>query len=128
MSAIASLAGINSNPDTVIQNLSSSLRVASGRTSVENINLTVPSLGVLTGRGVVTSGNALDFRMLASVELSAKRTGPQKIPFLIQGTASDPAFLPDAKGMAAGALESIVGAEGSKGALGALDKLFKKKK
>jgi AsmA protein len=68
--------------------------------------------------------------------------GGTTIPFLIQGTASDPKFLPDVGGLAAGMLKSQLGCLGgtkstqtsgqqqqpASNPLGALSGLFKKKK
>ncbi len=62
----------------------------------------------------------------------------QRIPFLIQGTTSDPKFVPDVKGLAAEMLKSQLGSLAAPGTtpqqqqntnpLGALGGLFKKKK
>jgi len=55
------------------------------------------------------------------------------IPFFIQGTTSDPKFVPDVKGMAGGLLQGVLGGKGAAGdqknSLGdALGGLFGKKK
>jgi len=84
-----------------------------------NINLTVPSIGVLTGGGTVSPTNELAFKMNASM-------GGLGIPFSIQGTTADPKFVPDVKGMASGLLKGALGGKGQNPASGVMG-LFKKK-
>src|SRR5208282_5369169 len=99
LSAVSALGGKGSgDKDSVIQNLSANVRVAPEGTRVDNINLTIPTLGTLTGAGTVSPSNALDFKMKADV-----------IPFMIQGTTSDPKFVPDVKGMAGSLLNNALG-------------------
>ena len=122
--------------------------------------------GTLTGGGTLDSKNNLDFKMAATItggllggagapangigSVLGAVSGTQKnsnckngttIPFLIQGTASEPKFVPDVGGVAAGLLKSQLGCTGGsllgageKGAttpvnaVEALGGLFKKKK
>jgi AsmA protein len=91
--------------DTLIQTFSSGLRVAPEGIRADNIVLDVPSIGGLTGNGVIASDNSLDFKMLlklsgaansllgslAGVSTPAQSNG---IPFLVQGTTSNPVFRP----------------------------------
>jgi len=118
----AALSGKKTGNDTTIQNFSSDVRVAPEGTQAENINLTVPSIGVLTGGGTVSPGNELAFKMNASV-------GGLGIPFTIQGTTADPKFVPDVKGMAAGLLKGALGGKGNnqQNPLNGVMGLFKKK-
>jgi AsmA protein len=81
----------------------------------------MPAIGQLTGGGTISSSNTLNFKMVAT--LSARSgiasavgslTGRDlsknaRIPFLIQGTTSDPKFVPDVGGMAGGLVESGLG-------------------
>jgi AsmA protein len=100
MSAISALGGKGAGEkDTAIQNFSSDVRIAPDGTRADNINLTIPSLGTITGAGTVSPSNALDFKMKADT-----------IPFLIQGTTSDPKIIPDVKGMVGGLIKSPLGA------------------
>ena len=117
LSAVSALGGKGSgDKDTVIQNLSANVRVAPDGTRVDDINLTIPTLGTLTGAGTVSPSNALDFKMKADV-----------IPFMIQGTTSDPKFVPDVKGMAGSLLNNALGGKkGQKNPLGGLGGLLKK--
>ena len=101
MAAISALSGKNTGNDTTIQNFSSDVRVAPNGTQANNINLTVPSIGVLTGAGTVSPSNELAFVMKAAV-------GGMGIPFGIKGTTSDPKFVPDVKGIATGMLQNVL--------------------
>jgi AsmA protein len=123
LSAIQALAGKKTGNDTTIQNFSSDVRVAPEGTQANNINLTVPSIGVLTGAGTVSPANDLAFKMSAEV-------GGLGIPFSVEGTASDPKFVPDVKGMAKGLLKGVLGGKNSgqqQNPLSNLGGLFKKK-
>jgi len=122
MSSIEALAGKKTGNDTTIQNFSSDVRVAPEGTQANNINLTVPSIGVLTGGGTVSPANELAFKMNASM-------GGLGIPFAIEGTTADPKFVPDVKGMAKGMLKGVLGGKGNnqQNPLSGLSGLFKKK-
>jgi AsmA protein len=119
LSSISALAGKKTGNDTTIQNFSSDVRVAPEGTQANNINLTVPSIGVLTGAGTVSPANELAFKMNASV-------GGLGIPFSIEGTTSDPKFVPDVKGMARGMLKGVLGGKNAS-QQNPLSGLFKKK-
>lgn len=122
LSAISALSGkATGGNDTTIQNFSSDVRVAPDGTRAENINLTIPAFGVLTGAGTVSPSNALDFKMSASLSGGAVTgvtsmvglgSGAGSIPFMIQGTTSDPKFVPDVKGMAGGLLKNALSGKG----------------
>lgn len=124
MSAITALTGSQGGSDTAIQNLSTDARVAPEGVRTQNINLTVPALGVVTGNGTIGSGGALDYKMSASIsggvvtgltQLAGIGGKGGSIPFFIQGTTSDPKFVPDVKGMVGSQLKGGLG-----GALGGL--------
>jgi AsmA protein len=100
LSAISALSGKKTGNDLVIQNFSSDVRVAPEGTKADNINLNVPSLGVVTGAGTVSPTNELAFKMKAAMD----RMG---IPFSVEGTTADPKFVPDVAGMAKGAVKGI---------------------
>ena len=107
LAAVSALAGKKTGNDTTIQNFSSDVRVAPEGTRADNLNLTVPAIGVLTGAGTVSPANELAFKMNASV-------GGVGIPFTIAGTTSDPKFAPDVKGMATGLLKGLFGGSSNK--------------
>ena len=124
MSAISALTGSQSGSDTSIQNLSTDARVAPEGVRTQNINLTVPALGTVTGDGTISPAGALDYKMNASVsggavggltQLAGMGGKGGGIPFFIQGTTSDPKFMPDVKGMVGSQLKGGLG-----GALGGL--------
>jgi AsmA protein len=100
LSSISALSGKNTGNDTTIQNFSSDVRVAPDGTKADNINLTVPAIGVVTGAGTVSPANELAFKLNAAV-------GGMGIPFSVAGTTSDPKFVPDVKGIAAGLLKGL---------------------
>lgn len=102
MSAISALGGKNTGNDTKIQNFSSDVKMSPAGTEADNLNLTVPSMGVMTGAGTVSPANELAFKMKAQV-------GGMGIPFGITGTTADPKFTPDVKGIASGLLQNALG-------------------
>ncbi len=141
MSAISALSGQKTGNDTSIQNLSSDLHVAPDGTRLEKISLIIPALGTVAGTGTVSPSGALNFNMTANLSgaavtgltqiagLGGKGTG--SIPFLIQGTTSNPVFMPDVKGMVGGQLKGLM--QGNQtgdqnNPLGAITGLFGKKK
>ncbi len=146
LQAISALSGKTAGGEnTTIQNFSSDVHVAPDGTRAENINLTIPAFGVLTGAGTVSASNALNFKMNANLsggavtgvtQLAGLGSKGGAIPFFIQGTTSDPKFVPDVKGMASGvaggmlqqALQANKANPGQANPLGGLTGLFKKKK
>ena len=115
MSALSALSGINkAATDTVIQTLSSGVRIAPAGINADNLKLIVAGIGTLTGGGTIASNSAMNFKMLlqggagTSVGNILTRAGlgqsaaARGIPFLIQGTTSRPIIVPDVKGMLAG--------------------------
>jgi AsmA protein len=142
LSAISALSGKNTGgKDTTIQNLSANVRVAPEGTQANNINLTMPALGVVTGAGTVSPSGALNFKMNANLSGGAAGGITQmagiggqggSVPFMIEGTTSDPKFVPDVKGMAGSAVQQAIsgklpGGQGNNPA-GAIGGLLGKKK
>ncbi len=126
LSAISSLSGKSAatGNDTTIQNFSSDVRVAPDGTRADKINLTVPSIGVVTGAGTVSPSNELAFKLNANVG------GMGAIPIVVSGTTSDPKFMPDVKGMASGLLKGALSGKsipGGQNPVNNLTGLFKKK-
>jgi AsmA protein len=130
MSTIETLAGINSGPNTEIQTLSMNVHSAPEGTTLDNIKLVATGIGEITGSGTISPSNALNFRMIATVHSAglAAVVSNRPIPFLVQGTASDPAFRPDVKGLATETIESVVGGNAGKTAGGILKGLLGGKK
>ena len=124
LGAIAAFTGNKGSTDTLIQTFSSALRVAPEGIKADNIVLDVPSLGTLTGNGVIAGDNSLNFKMLlklsggasnmlgslTGLSASAQNKG---LPFLIEGKTSNPVFRPALGGAVAGDLQdSLLGAVG----------------
>ncbi|HEV7520105.1 MAG TPA: AsmA family protein [Candidatus Angelobacter sp.] len=128
LGAIAAFTGNKGSTDTLIQTFSSALRVAPEGIKADNIVLDVPSLGIVTGNGVIAGDNSLDFKMLIKLSGTANNllgslTGgsaaaaSQGLPFLIQGKTSNPVFRPALGGAVGGNLQnSLLNAvQGNKG-------------
>jgi AsmA protein len=147
LGALSSFAGISKGSDTVIQTLSSDVRVAPDGIRTDNLNLVVPSIGSMTGSGTVSPKQELDYKMVAKLsnastplgglaKLASAGSASGGIPFKIQGTTSNPSFTPDLAGMTSGLAKGITsvptqipGAGNLPGNLGgALGGLFGKKK
>lgn len=161
LSAVSSLTGVKSGSDLVIEKLTSNLRMAPDGLKADNFDAVIPSVGTMVGAGTIDSKNELDFKMVATLTdvlgeaaspvssaggLLGKVTGGgggckkgTTVPFQIKGTTSDPKFVPDVGGLAAGMLKSQLGCVGSvvtggatqqnaNNPVGQLGGLFKKKK
>jgi len=110
MSSFAALAGIKSQADTDVQQLSSKLRIAPEGTRADDINLVVADLGTVTGSGTVGSDNSLNFHLTAKLtngggvvggltKIAGLNQVNKPIPFYIKGTTAHPEFIPDAAGL-----------------------------
>ena len=122
LSAVSTLAGKQTGNITQIKNFSSDVKMSPAGTQANNINLDVPSIGVMTGDGTVSPSNQLAFKMTAAV-------AGLNVPFAVEGTTSDPKFVPDVKGMATGLLKGVINGKNPAGAqnpANALKGLFKK--
>jgi AsmA protein len=108
LGALASFTGSkSSSTDTLIQTFSSTVHMAPDGIQASNIVLNVPSMGNLTGNGVISSDNSLNFKMLLKLTGGAGNTlgsltgglvgGAQSsgLPFLIEGKTTNPEFRPD---------------------------------
>lgn len=135
MAVIQTLAGIPRNPSTDIQSLAANVRAAPEGVSVANLKLVVPTIGELTGGGTVSPSHALDFQMRTTLHTSGAimaalgQRGDTTVPFLIQGTSSDPAFRPDVRAIATEKIQKFTGnSDVGKAASGLLDRLLGGKK
>lgn len=136
-SSIGALTGIPSGSDLLIQALSSKLRVAPDGIRADALQLVVPSLGTVTGDGIIGANNSLNFKMKAKLangggavgqlaNLSNFGQAKGEIPFMIQGTTQNPIFVPDVAGMMGNSLKAPV--QGTQGIGNMLGGLFGKKK
>jgi AsmA protein len=142
LSAVSALSGSQTGSDTSIKNFSSNVRVAPDGTKTDDVNLQVPAVGEIVGTGTISPGGALDYHMNAKLTGGAVTGVSQiaglggkggSIPFMIQGTTSDPKFVPDVKGLVGSQLQdqlkSRLGGKGTgNSATDALSGLFGKKK
>jgi AsmA protein len=124
MSSIEKLAGMKTGPDTEIRTLSADVKSAPEGTAIQNLKLMIPSIGEMTGGGTVSPANQLDFKMTAAVQTSGAMAvmRDKPIPFLVEGTFSQPVFKPDLKAVAGEELKSVEGDVGK--AAGGLIKGF----
>lgn len=109
LGAIAAFTGIKASNDTLIQTFSSVLHVAPAGIKADNILLDMPSIGQITGNGIINENQTLDFKMLLKLvngggmlgQLTSITSNVQSkgIPFTIEGTSSNPSFRPTAAGV-----------------------------
>jgi AsmA protein len=119
LGALSAFAGrAVSSPDTSIHNASLNARVTPEGTNADNINVNVPALGVITGTGTVSPDGGLNFKMMADLhagvvggltKVAGARTGQSGIAFAIEGTTSNPKFVPEVGGLATGLAKGAVG-------------------
>jgi hypothetical protein len=121
LKVVEALAGIHASPDTEIQTLGASVRVAPEGTTAENIQLIAPSIGNVDGNGTVSPTKELDFKMRATVRSMA-------VPFSVTGPATDPVFRPDMKSLAKQEVGKLTGGDPVKAATGLLKGLLGGKK
>lgn len=136
-SGISALAGIPSGSDLLIQLLNSRLRVAPEGIRAEGLQMVVPNVGTLAGDGTIGANNSLNFKMRAKLAggggllggvsaLSTLGQSKGEIPFLVQGTTSNPVFLPDVAGAITNTAKAPVQTVGGVGNV--LGGIFGKKK
>ena len=145
MRTIASLAGVKIAPDTDIKTLSLKVRNSIEGTDVTDLVFNVPTIGELTGTGAVSPKNDLDFKMRVALHNSGGvlqalgGKGDTNVPFFVRGTAANPSFVPDVKGIATEKVQSVLkndkinkalegSGEAGKAAKGLLDSLLSGKK
>lgn len=140
LATVASLVGIKTGSATDIEKLASAVQITPSGIKVSGFQLIAPTLGQLTGDGVVGSDRSLDFKMVARVAATGGLAGGLarlagrdtiSVPFFIRGTTENPKFMPDVKGAAGGLLGTSAGKPGSaENSLGGIlkDLLGKKKK
>ena len=140
LKTLGALAGVPAGSETTIQSLDMQIRVAPEGIRAENLKMVAPALGTLTGNGTVGANNALNFKMLAQVDTSKSvlgaistvagigRGGTARIPFTIQGTTSNPVFVPDVGGVLGNANSANPTSNPTKSVGDVLQGLFGKKK
>ena len=137
MAAIATLAGVPKNGDTVIQTLHCTLRIAPDGLRADDVQLVAPAIGSLAGGGTIAPNGTLNFRMVAKLtgsnaalssvsRLTSFGRPENGIPFKIVGTTANPVFVPDVAGVIRNAVTTPDAANGSGGFLGGLLGRFKR--
>jgi len=134
MAVIEMLAGIRRSHDTDIETFSGNIATNPESTSIDDLKLIAPAIGELTGAGVISASHALDFKMRINLHTSGVvmaamgHKGDTSVPFMVQGTSSNPVFKPDMKsiaseqlkGLAAGQLNKLGGGTNAEKAVGGL--------
>jgi AsmA protein len=144
LGTLASFAGLKAGKDTAIETLGASLRMTPAGTAVDALTLNVPTIGVLTGDGTISPKGAVNFTMLAKLSSGAlgAATGAVAravsfgqaggVPFIIQGTTSNPSFSPDMgramKGVATDVKDAVTKPENLQKAADLVGGLFGRKK
>ena len=167
VNAISGFSGLETGNDLNIERLTTNLRVANNGLRFDSFNAVVPAVGSVIGAGTIDARNNLDFKMVATVTAqlhggaglvvgtvgvvgdvigaltgggrSRKGSRSQRIPFLVQGTTSDPRFVADVGGLVIPTLMDQLGnltVPGTKrgqqerhgNPLGAVGDLFRKKR
>jgi len=165
--AISGFSGLETGNDLNIEQLTTNLRVAQNGLRFDTFNAVVPAVGYLIGAGTIDARNNLDFKMVATVTArlhggmdsvvgtagvigdvigaltgggkSSSKSKSQRIPFIVEGTTSDPRFVPDLSGLVIPTLLNELGNlkvpgsgsgqhESSGNPLRAIKDLFKKKR
>jgi hypothetical protein len=133
---ISALAGLTTGTSFDIQTLTTNLRMAPDGLRFDHFTAVIPALGHLTGAGTIDARNHLDFKMVATLtgplganvatavgtagafsDVLGMITGDgrggkgksQRVPFLVQGTTTNPVFVPDVEGVVFEVLKEQLG-------------------
>ncbi|HEY5256500.1 MAG TPA: AsmA family protein [Acidobacteriaceae bacterium] len=135
LSAVSKITGAHfPSGDTQIQRLTSNINYSPAGMQASNIDLVVAGIGQVTGSGTLSANNALNFHFVAQLNASGaggavggvlgnslgKSVSMTKLPFAVQGTASQPKIIPDVGGIVGGAVTGLAGSLGgvTKGSVG----------
>ena len=115
MTVIQALAGVRRGPNTDIEVFSAKLRYTPGGTAVDDLRFIAQGVGELHGSGTISPANALEFKMSATVQTARSAVlSKTAVPFFVQGTAMEPVFRPDLRGLAATQAKSLLQSEAQK--------------
>ncbi len=122
LSAVSKLTGTHfPSGDTQIQRLTSNINYSPAGIQASNIDLIVVGIGQVTGSGTMSANNALNFHFVAQLSSGGggvlgntlgKSVSMTKLPFAVQGTASQPKIIPDVGGIVGGAVTGLAGSLG----------------
>jgi AsmA protein len=129
LSAVSKLTGSHApSGDTQIQRLTSNINYSPAGVQASNIDLVVAGIGQVTGSGTMSANNALNFHLVAQLSSGSgvlgntlgKSVSMAKLPFAVQGTASQPKIIPDVGGAMGSAVSGLAGSLGgvTKGSVG----------
>ncbi len=115
MTLIEKLAGIRSDPNTDIETFAANLKYTPKGTVVDGLRFVATGVGELSGSGTISPSNALDFKMSATIQTTrSAMLSRTAVPFFVQGTAMDPVFKPDVRGLASAQAKSLLQSEAQK--------------
>ncbi len=119
LSAVSKLTGAHfPSGDTQIQRFTSNIQYSPAGIQASNIDLVVTGIGQVTGNGTMSANNALNFHLVAQLssggggvmgETLGKTVSMTKLPFAIEGTASQPKIIPDVGGVVGGVVSGLAG-------------------
>jgi AsmA protein len=131
LGALSALSGKTvSSKNTTINMGSLDAHVTPKGSNLNSINVNVTGIGTISGSGAISEEGALNFHMVAHLGGAVGEVtkvaglGSHGIPFMIEGTTSDPKFVADVAGMAGSAVEGVI--KDTKKPTNALHRLFKK--
>lgn len=119
LGSISALSGLGKVGDTEIQTFSTTVRIAADGIQSDNLDVVLPSMGAMTGKGTISPDHKLDFNVVMHLGKQSAPSGQTAvaanlagggIPMKIQGTTSDPQFRPDLSGMAGSLANGVKGA------------------
>jgi AsmA protein len=107
MHGIASLAGMQTGPDTRVESFDTKVRVANEGIRLDDMRAVIAGVGTVTGGGTIGADHKLNLQLAAQLGkgggalggLLQAASGQQGIPFRVEGTTDDPKFIPDMSAM-----------------------------
>jgi AsmA protein len=137
MTGVASLAGIKTGNDLIIEKFTTNVHMSTTGLKTDNMDLVVPSLGTVVGGGTLDAKNNMNFNLVATVSSSMVtaasgvaggamggtmgqvlggtancKGGSIKVPFQVHGTTANPQFVPDIGGATASLLKAELACAG----------------
>ncbi len=149
IAGIAALGGLKTGNTTAIQSLRLNLRATNAGIKTDKIDAVMPAMGEATGKGTVSPGGVLDYRLVVKVTAahglgkagvgiltklngsagsSGKAVAAKGVPMLVTGTASNPVITADVKGLMRRHASALLGNAKKHNPGAVLKHLFGKKK
>ena len=119
LGALSQFAGLKPSNETLIETMSSNLRVAPEGIRADNLKLVAPEVGTITGEGTIGADKGMNFKLLVAATAGgalanlATRTGlggatGRGIPVLVQGTTSNPVFQVDTSAVVKAGISDLI--------------------